>query len=315
MGSMRPKELGMLILLSIFWGGSFFFAEIALRDFQPFTVVFLRVVLAAIILLGVVYIGGQRMPGSLSVWGAFFVMGALNNAIPFSLIVWGQTRIDSGIASIFNATTPIFTVLLAHLLTTDEKLTIRKLLGVFIGFLGVCIMMVPEIKDGFSWRGLGQLAVLGAAISYSFAGIFGKRLKNTSAVVNATGMLICSSIMMLPLAIFIDSPWALKPSLEAMAAVLGMAIVSTAVAYLLYFGILASAGATNVLLVTFLIPISALVLGMGVLGEVIRILEYTGMGCIFLGLILIDGRVLIWIRKRLNIGQHAGYSLSIQKGK
>jgi drug/metabolite transporter (DMT)-like permease len=273
------------------------------------------VALAAMMLLVVVYLGGQRMPGNLDVWGAFFVMGALNNAIPFSLIVWGQTRIDSGVASIFNATTPIFTVVLAHLLTTDEKLTIRKLAGVFIGFLGVCIMMGPEIKDGFSWRGLGQLAVLGAAVSYSFAGIFGKRLKATSAVVNATGMLICSSIMMLPLAMVVDAPWALKPSLPAMAAVGGMAIISTAVAYLLYFGILASAGATNVLLVTFLIPISALLLGMGVLGEVIRSLEYTGMGCIFLGLILIDGRVQNWIRKRLHFEKQPGYPLNIQKGK
>ena len=315
MSSMRPTEWVMLIVLSIFWGGSFFFAEIALRDFQPFTVVFLRVALAAIILLGVVYIGGQRMPGARKVWGAFFVMGALNNAIPFSLIVWGQTRIDSGVASIFNATTPIFTVLLAHWLTTDEKLTIRKLAGVFIGFLGVCIMMGPEIKDGFSWRGLGQLAVLGAAVSYSFAGIFGKRLKGTSAVVNATGMLICSSIMMLPLALIIDTPWTLKPSLSALAAVGGMAIISTAFAYLLYFGILASAGATNVLLVTFLIPISALLLGMGVLGEVIRVLECTGMGCIFLGLILIDGRVLNWIRKRLNFEKQLSYQSNIQKGK
>ena len=160
-----------------------------------------------------------------------------------------------------------------------------------------------------------RAAVLGAAVSYSFAGIFGKRLKSTPAVVNATGMLICSSIMMLPFAIFIDSPWALKPSLEAMAAVCAMAIISTAMAYLLYFGILASAGATNVLLVTFLIPISALLLGMGVLGEVIRLLEYTGMGCIFLGLMLIDGRVLNWIRKRLNFATQIGYHLNIQKGK
>jgi len=179
-------------------GGSFFFVEIVLRDFQPSTVVFLRVSLAAVILLGVVYIRGQRMPASLKMW-----------------------------------------------------------------------------------RGLGQIAVLGAAVSYSFAGIFGKRLKNTSAIVNATGMLICSSIIMLPFAMLIDSPWTLRPSLEAIAAVSGIAIISTAVAYLLYFGILASAGATKVLLVTFLIPISALLLGVGVLGEVIRILEYTQGWAVF----------------------------------
>mgnify|MGYP001815437563 CR=1 FL=1 len=300
MGSMKPAEWGMLILLSIFWGGSFFFVEIALHDFQPFTLVFLRVTLAALILIGVVYIGGQRMPASLRVWGAFLIMGVLNNALPFSLIVWGQTRIDSGVASILNATTPIFTVLLAHLFTSDERLTVRKFFGVLIGFLGVYIMLKPELKDGFSWRGLGQLAVLGAACLYGFAGIFGKRLKKTSPMVNSAGMLICSSLMMLPLAILIDSPWSFNPSLESVAAIFGVAIISTVLAYLLYFRILAVAGATNVLLVTFLIPISALLLGVGVLGEVIKVLEYVGMGCIFLGLIAIDGRILTWIKNCFN---------------
>ena len=295
MSSMKSVEWGMLVLLSIFWGGSFFFVEIALCDFQPFMIVFLRVTLAAVILLAVVFFHGQRMPTSPKTWGAFAVMGALNNAIPFCLIVWGQTHIDGGVASILNATTPIFTVILAHLLTSDEQLTIRKFLGVLIGFLGVYIMMTPELKDGFSWRGMGQMAVLGAAISYSFAGIFGKRFKNESPVVTSAGTLLCAGFMMLPMVLitgFIDS---LSPSLVALVAVFGIATISTAMAYLLYFRILASAGATNVLLVTFLIPISALVLGVGVLGEIIHILEYTGMGFIFLGLILIDGRTLNWV--------------------
>ena len=307
MSSMKLTEWGMLIILSIFWGGSFFFVEIALRDFQPFTVVFLRVTLAALILIGVVYISGQRLPASLRVWGAFLVMGALNNAIPFSLIVWGQTRIDSGVASILNATTPIFTVLLAHTLTSDERLTLRKFFGVLIGFIGVYIMMKPELKDGFSWRGLGQAAVLGAAVSYGFAGIFGKRFKKTSAVVNSAGMLICSSVMMFPFAIIIDSSWSLSPSLEAVASVFGIAVISTAMAYLLYFRILAAAGATNVLLVTFLIPISALLLGVGVLGEIIKVFEYIGMGCIFLGLIVIDGRALKWIKNCFNFRQEVAH--------
>ena len=292
MSSMKPNEWGMLILLSIFWGGSFFFVEIALRGFLPFTVVFLRVAIAAVILLGVVYLRGQRMPTSYKTWGAYLVMGILNNAIPFSLIVWGQTRIDSGVASILNATIPIFTVILAHLLTSDEHLTIRKMIGVLTGFLGVYLMMAPELKDGFSWRGLGQIAMLGAAVSYSFAGIFGKRFKDLSPVVNSAGMLICSSIVMLPLFIITTPFGTLNPSMDAISAVFGIAIISTAMAYLLYFRILASAGATNVLLVTFLVPISALLLGVGVLGEVIHVWEYAGLGCIFLGLILIDGRLL-----------------------
>jgi drug/metabolite transporter (DMT)-like permease len=289
---MKPSEWAMLVLLSIFWGGSFFFVEIALRGFQPFALVFLRVTIATVILVVVVYIRGQRMPTSLKTWGAYVVMGTLNNTIPFCLIVWGQTRIDSGVASILNATTPIFTVLLAHFLTSDEHLTVHKLMGVLIGFFGVYLMMSPELKNGFSWRGLGQIAILGAAISYSFAGIFGKRFKNESPMVTSTGMLICSTIMMAPLAIFSGSLGASVLSMQAIAAVIGIAAISTSMAYLLYFRILASAGATNVLLVTFLIPVSALLLGIGVLGEVVRGLEYVGMGCIFMGLIVIDGRAL-----------------------
>lgn len=296
MGTMKPNEWGLLIILSLFWGGSFFFIEIALRDFQPFTLVFLRISIAALILVGVVYMSGQRLPVSLTTWMGYLLMGLINNAIPFSLIVWGQTRIESGVASILNATTPIFTVLLAHFLTSDERLTIPKLLGVFVGFIGVYLMIMPELSDGFSWRGLGQVAVLGAAICYSFAGIFGKQFKHIPAVINSAGMLLCSSIIMLPLAIIIDAPWSIRPSFEALSALLGMAVISTAAAYLLYFYLLAAVGATNVLLVTFLIPVSALLLGVGVLGEVIKHFEYAGMGFIFLGLIIIDGRALKWIR-------------------
>jgi drug/metabolite transporter (DMT)-like permease len=303
---MKPSEWGMLVLLSVFWGGSFFFTEIALRGFQPFTIVFLRVIIAATILVGVVYLGGQRMPSSARVWGAYFVMGALNNAIPFSLIVWGQTHIDSGVASILNATAPIFTVLLAHFMTSDERLTVRKTLGVIIGFFGVYVMMQPELKAGFSWRGLGLVAVLGAAVSYSFAGIFGKRFKQTSPLVNSAGMLTCSSIIMLPLVLMTGSFSSSQPSVAGIAAIIGLATVSTVLAYLLYFRILASAGATNVLLVTFLIPVSALLLGVGVLGEVIHLLEYAGMGCIFIGLIVIDGRILSWISAQFNIRPKRG---------
>ncbi len=310
MSSMKPSEWAMLVLLSVFWGGSFFFTEIALRGFEPFAIVFLRVVFAAIILVGVVYLSGQRMPSSLKVWGAYWVMGALNNAIPFSLIVWGQTHIDSGVASILNATTPIFTVLLAHFLTSDERLTIRKLLGVIIGFFGVYVMMQPELKDGFSWRGLGLIAVLGAAVSYSFAGIFGKRFKQTTPLVNSAGMLTCSSFIMLPLVLITGAFNSSQPSVANITAIFGLATVSTVVAYLLYFRILSSAGATNVLLVTFLIPVSALLLGVGVLGEVIHLLEYAGMGCIFIGLIVIDGRGLGWIKEKYNFRSETGYDFN-----
>ncbi len=310
MGSMNSHQWGLLTILSLFWGGSFFFVEIALRDFQPFTLVFLRIAIATVFLVGAVYLGGKKLPVSLKTWMGYILLGLLNNAIPFTLIAWGQTRIESGVASILNATTPIFTVLLAHFLTADERLTFSKILGVVVGFMGVYLMMKPELSDGFSWRGLGQAAVLLAALSYGFAGIFGKRFKNIPALVNSAGMLLCSTVIMLPLAIIVDAPFGIQPSIEAIAAVLGIAVVSTAAAYLLYFHLLAAVGATNVLLVTFLIPISALLLGVGVLGEDIRLAEYAGMGCIFLGLIIIDGRVMGWLPKKRPSAVDGDLSLS-----
>ena len=228
------------------------------------------------------------------------MMGAMNNAIPFSLIAWGQTQIDSGVASILNATAPIFTVLLAHFLTRDERLTLNKLCGVGIGFLGVYILFRPQLENGFSWEGLGQTAVLAAAIFYSLSGIYGKRFKTLSPMVTSTGMLLCSSVMMLPLALTAGLLDVNRAALDSTAAVGGLAVISTAAAYLLYFRILSSAGATNVLLVTFLIPVSAIVLGVGILGEVLGVNDMAGMACIFAGLAIIDGRVIHFVRNRMN---------------
>jgi drug/metabolite transporter (DMT)-like permease len=298
MTSMKPIEWMLLGLLSLVWGCSFFLIEIALRGFHPFTVVFLRVTVAALVLLCVVRLSGLRLSSGLRRWGRYLVLGALNNAVPFSLIVWGQTRIESGSAAIFNATTPIFAGVLAHFFTTDEKLTANKIIGMIVGFLGVYFMMRPELVGGLSWRGFGQVAVLGAALMYAVGGIFAKRFSGDPPLVTATGMLIGSSVLMLPLALVVDSPWPAHPPLEAIGAVAALAVVGTALAYVLFFRILAAAGATNVLLVTFLVPIGALILGVWVLGEVFRWEEGVGMGLIFLGLIGIDGRVFGYFRRK-----------------
>ncbi|MBN2223337.1 MAG: DMT family transporter [Deltaproteobacteria bacterium] len=295
---MKPVEWGMLIILSVIWGGSFFLIEIALRDFHPFTVVFFRVGTAAVVLVCAMYLFGQRLPTTLGGWWPYLVLGALNNAVPFSLIVWGQTRIDSGSAAIFNATTPIFAGILAHFFTDDEKLIPRKIVGMLVGFLGVYMMLRPELNGGLSWRGFGQIAVLGAALMYALGGIFAKRFKGVPPLTVATGMLVCATILMLPPSLAVDWPWPSHPSLEAVGAVATLAVLGTAAAYVLFFRILATAGAVNVLLVTFLVPIGAIVLGVVILREVIRWEELAGMGLIFLGLVGIDGRVFAYLRKK-----------------
>jgi len=288
---MSPLEWSLLLVLSILWGGSFFFSKVALTELPPFTVVLGRVLLAAIALNIIVVTSGNRMPRTGRVWGPFLIMGALNNLIPFSLIVWGQTRIESSLASILNATTPLWTVLLAHFFTADEKLTANRLVGVLFGLLGVILIIGPDALSGLGLNFLAQLAVIAAALSYAFAGLFGKRFKGMPPLVTAAGQVTSTTLMMIPLTLLVDQPWTLPaPGLRTWGALVGLALLSTTIAYIIYFRLLATAGATNLLLVTFLIPISALLLGTILLDERLDLGHFIGMGLIGLGLAAIDGR-------------------------
>ena len=285
----------MLLTLSVLWGGSYFFTGIAVRELPAFTIVALRVGLAALVLLAVLGATGIRIPTGRRAWAAFFGMGLLNNVVPFSLIVWGQTYIASGLASILNATAPLTTVVVAHFLTSDEKMTGNRLAGVLAGLLGVGVMIGPAALEGFGTSILAQLACLAAAFSYAFAGVYGRRFKRMGIepMATAAGQVTASSILLIPVALLVDRPWALgMPSLSAWSAILGIAVLSTALAYVLYFQILAVAGAANLLLVTFLIPVSAILLGSLVLGERLDPRHFLGMALIAAGLAAIDGRLL-----------------------
>ena len=299
---MDAGEWGMLVALSLLWGGSFFFIGIAVKELPPVTIVTLRVSMAAVALLIVCRIMGLHLPRQWAVWRAFFGMGLLNNIIPFCLIVWGQTHIASGLASILNATTPLFTVIVAHFLTADEKMTGNKLAGVLIGFVGVATMIGPAAFGGAASSLWGQIAILGAAISYSFAGIFGRRFKamGVPPLMTATGQISSSTLMLIPAALLIDKPWTLAmPSLGTWGALIGIALLSTALAYLIFFRILATAGATNLALVTFLIPVSAILLGSLILREQLEIKHFAGMAMIAAGLAAIDGRLPAKLRNFL----------------
>ena len=288
---MSARNWTLLITLSVLWGGSFFFGEIALLAMQPFTIVLFRVGLAATALIVLVYASGNRMPSGPDVWLAFLAMGALNNVIPFSLIVWGQTQIASGLAAILNATTPLFTVLLAHALTRDERLNRNRAVGVLLGFAGVAVMIGPSALADFSLRDAAQICVLGAAASYACAGIFGRRFADRPPVVTAAGQLAASTVLILPVALMVDRPWSgPAPGIGVWGAVAGLALFSTALAYVIYFRILAHAGATNLLLVTFLIPVSAILLGVAFLGETLEIRHGVGLLSIGAGLAAIGAR-------------------------
>jgi drug/metabolite transporter (DMT)-like permease len=290
---MTGFEWSLLLTMSVFWGGSFFFVGVAVKELPPLTIVVCRVVLAAFALHLVIRLMRVKLPNSRRVWGAYFGMGLLNNAIPFTLIVWAQAHIASGVASILTATTPLFTVIVTHFLTSDEKMTSGRLAGVLIGFVGVAVMIGGTALQSLGVNVVAQMACLSAAISYAFAGVFGRRFKamGIAPMATATGQVTASSIILLPGMLIVDQPWNMhSPSANGLAALLGLALLSTAVGYILYFRILATAGATNVLLVTFLNPVSAILLGILVLGETLQAKHVLGMALIGLGLAAIDGR-------------------------
>jgi drug/metabolite transporter (DMT)-like permease len=295
--TMTPLEWSMLVALSVLWGGSFFFTSVALTALPPFTIVVLRVGIAAIVLNLLLPVLGLRVPMTLRVWVTFFSMGLLSNALPFCLIVYGQTQITSGLASILNATTPLFTVLIAHVATEDEKISANRLAGVLVGFAGVAALIGPDALAGAGSNVLAQLSCIAAAICYGCSGVYGRRMRamGLPPLVASTGMVTASTVLLIPIALFVDRPWTLDvPGLAAWGAVFGMAMLSTVLAYFLYFRILASAGATNLMLVTFLIPVSAILLGVLVLGEQLEPQHLAGMALIGAGLAAIDGRLLKW---------------------
>lgn len=283
----------MLIVLSILWGGSFFFVGVAVTELPPLTIVTLRVGLAAIALWSIALVMGLRPPKSVKIWIAFLGMGLLNNVMPFVLIVWGQTQIASGLASILNAATPIFTVVVAGILLPDERMTPLKLAGVAVGFIGVVVMIgLPAIGGGGSL--LAQVAIIAATLSYAFAGVFGRRFKTMAInpIITAAGQVTASALVLAPITLMVDGPLDIaEPSPETWTAIVGLAVLSTAIAYVLYFKILASAGATNLMLVTLLVPVSAILFGSLFLNESLEVIHLVGMALIALGLSAIDGRL------------------------
>lgn len=296
---MTYPDWALLFLLSILWGGAFFFAAVAVRELPPLTVVLARTGLAALVLALVLRIMGEGWPFRGSAIPAFLVMGLLNNLLPFSLLFWAQTIIPSGLASILNATTPIFAIIIAHFFLADERMAPNKVLGIAFGFFGVVVLLGGNLLDGQGFALGGMLACLGAALSYGLAGAYGRRFRSTglSPAQVALGQLVATTIMMVPLASMIDQPWTLAiPSAAATASVVALAAISTALAYVIFFRLLASAGAVNTALVTLLIPVSAVILGALFLGEDLAARHYAGLVLIGVGLLAIDGRLIHTMR-------------------
>ncbi len=298
--TMGPLEWSMLVLLSIFWGGSFLFGGIAVSDFPAFTIAFLRVAIATGVLWFVLISMRIEWPTKRELWLSFFVMGVINSAIPFSLIAWGQSHVASGLASILIATTPLFSVVVAHIFADDESITPMRLAGVAAGLIGVVILIGPSALGNLGTSLLGQFAIILAAILYALSGTYGRRFSKQGVppLVVATGQVSASTVLLLPAVLLIDQPWQLPaPAVRSWAAIAGLGVISTGAAYLLYFRVLATAGATNILLVNFLVPITAIVLGILVLDEVLLTQHIAGMLLIAAGLALMDGRAIAKIKQ------------------
>ncbi|GFZ89478.1 ABC transporter permease [Elstera cyanobacteriorum] len=289
---MSAHDWLILGILSLLWGGSFLFGRVAVAELPPFTIVLCRVGGGALILAVAVRAMGLSLPRDAGLWGSFFVIALLSNVIPFSLIVYGQKQVGAGLASILNATTPLFALIVTHFMTEDEKLTRLRLAGVVGGFLGVTIMLGPSAVDGLSGPLLAQAAILGAAFAYGWAVWYGRRLRKLNPILAALGQLTAATLVMLPLTAVADQPWTLAlPSLPTLGSLAGLAALSTALAYVLYFRLLARVGAGNSSLVTFLIPPSALLMGILFLGERLTLWQVAGMLGIGFGLALVDGRL------------------------
>jgi len=282
-----------LALLGVIWGGSFLAIRLALNEVGFVTSVAHRVFWAALILWGYVAVARLPVPRDPRIWIAFFVMGLLNNVIPFSLMAWGQLHIPTGLTSVFNAGTAIFGALLAALLLADERLTLRKSIGIGLGFAGVAVAIGLESLRDFDIRSLAQLAVITGTVSYAFASIWARlRLTGLAPQVAAAGMLTGSSLVMVPAALLMDGAPRFDIGWQAIAAIAYYVIFATAGAYLLYYRILAAAGAGNTMIVTLLIPPVSIVLGALVLDEVLSPNVYAGLALLALGLIVLDGRLL-----------------------
>ena len=298
---MNGSDWLIMLVLAVIWGGAFFFIGVAVRDVPPLTYVWLRVTIAAVALWIFMKARGGSLDLPRQVWGSIVLLAVLNNALPFTLFGWGQTHIASGLASILNATTPIWGVLVAHFFTVDERMNPRKIAGVLLGFGGVATMIGPSLLSDIGSSALAQLACVGAALSYAFAGVWARRFKRLgiSPLSITTGQLTAAAVVMLPVSMIAEHPWTRAlPPMSAWAAITALAVLCTAFGYVLYFKLIDGAGATNAMLVTLLVPPVAILLGGLFLGETLAPQDFAGLALIALGLAAIDGRMLTKLSER-----------------
>ena len=281
-------NLVWLLILGGLWGSSYLFIKIAVGEVPPLTLVAGRLVLAAAILWLVLAAVRQAMPRSRRLWAAFAVMGLLNGAVPYSLIFWSEQHISSGLASLLQATMPLFTVLMGHFLMREEHLTLGRIAGVVLGFLGVGLLMLPDLRQGAHANLLGELAMVASSVSYAGAALFARsRLRGQPALVSTTGQLTMGAVWILPLSLLVEGPPRAVPSLPALGSWLGLTILGTVIAYVIYFKLIERTSAAFTSTVTYIIPVFGLILGALVLSEPLSLTLLVSLGLILAGVLLV----------------------------
>jgi drug/metabolite transporter (DMT)-like permease len=284
-------NLLLLLLLGAMWGSSYLFIKITVAEVPPFTLVAGRLLMAALILWAILLASRQRVARRGAEWAAFAVMGLFSGAVPYVLITWGEQTIDSGLAALLQATMPIFTVIMAHLVTADERITAKRVVGILLGFAGVVVLMLPDLRRGMQANVLGQLAVVVSSISYAGATIFArKRLRGQSPLMATTGQITTGALFTLPLSLLIERPFGLSPSAQTMASWLGLVLIGTVFAYMIYYALLARTSATFTSTVTYIIPVNGLILGAIVLGEPLTLTILASAALILAGVLLVSKR-------------------------
>lgn len=289
-----------LMLLAVLWGPSFLFIKVAVGEIPPFTLVAGRVGLAAVLLYLILRLQRRALPRFGRIWLHFAVVGFFSNALPFTLFSWGEMHIDSALASILNGTTPLFTILLAHLLTSDDRLTPVKVMGSLLGFGGLVVLIAPSLLGGVRATTWGLIAATLAAASYGVATVYTrKNLRGLPPLVGPTAQLLMATLYILPLALLIEQPFRQPlPTWPALASLLALSMVGTALAFVVYYYVIDRTSATYVSMVTYLVPVIGVALGIMVLNEKPAWNAYAGCALILLGVMVVNGvfKALNWRR-------------------
>ncbi|MFN2165488.1 MAG: DMT family transporter [Anaerolineae bacterium] len=281
-------NLLLLLILGTIWGSSYLFIKVTVAEVPPLTLVAGRLTLAAVILWAGMVASRQAMPRRRSLWGTYTVMGFFSGTLPYVLISWGEQYISSGLAALLQATMPIFTVLMAHFAIREERLTVASVLGVAVGFAGVAVLMLPDLRQGLHASLWGQAAIVASSASYAGAAVYARlRLRGQSPMASTTGQLTMGAVLTLPLALLIDRPFHLSPSPQAWWAWLGLILLGTVIAYIIYYAIIERTSATFVSMVTYVIPVNGLLLGALVLNEALTLNVLVSAALILAGVVLV----------------------------